>query len=100
MTTSRQLVYQTLDFAAPQRVPRQLWTLPWAEMYHPGAVSRLRRDFPDDIVSPDRVFSKAQRTRGEPHEIGTYVDGWGCTFTNYQRGVIGEVKQPLIAGEN
>ena len=100
MTTPRQLMYQTLDFASPARVPRQLWTLPWAEMYHPGAVKRLRRDFPDDMTSPQHELKTSPRTQGEQYEIGVFVDAWGCTFTNYQRGVIGEVKQALIAGDD
>jgi uroporphyrinogen decarboxylase len=100
MPTPRQLVYQTLDFASPARVPRQLWTLPWAEMYHPGAVERIRKDFLADIVSPADFLTAPLRTQGEAYEIGTYVDEWGCVFTNYQRGVIGEVKDPLIKGEN
>jgi uroporphyrinogen decarboxylase len=100
MITPRQLVYHTLDFASPRRVARHLWTLPWAEMYHPGAVERLRNDFPDDIVSPKGILKTLLKTQGSQYEIGVYVDEWGCLFTNYQRGVIGEVKEPLIAGEN
>ncbi len=100
MTTPRRLVYQTLDFAGPARVPRHLWTLPWAEMYHADALARLRHDFPDDIVAPKGILKTPPKTQGSQYEIGTYVDEWGCIFTNYQRGVIGEVKQPLITGEN
>jgi len=99
MTTPRQLVYQTLEFASPARVPRHLWTLPWAEMYHPGAVARLCRDFPDDIASPGNVLTAQPRRQGSQYEIGVYVDEWGSVFTNFQRGVIGEVKDALIKGE-
>jgi uroporphyrinogen decarboxylase len=100
MTTPRQLVYQTLDCARPERAPRQLWTLPWAEMYHRGAVERICTDFPDDIVSPKDFLKTPPRTQGSQYEIGVYVDAWGCVFTNYQRGVIGEVKEPLIKAED
>ncbi len=100
MTTPRQLMYRTLDFANPGRVPRHLWALPWAEMYHPGAIDRIQRDFPDDIASPKGILKTPPRTQGAQYEVGVYVDEWGCTFTNYQRGVIGEVKAPLIKGEN
>ena len=41
MITSRQLVKQTLDFAAPSRVPRQLWYLPWAENHYPVELDRV-----------------------------------------------------------
>ena len=34
---------------------------------------------------------------GDPYAIGTYSDEWGCTFVNRQAGIIGEVKEPLIA---
>jgi len=50
MITSRELVLRTLDHSRPERVPRHLWLLPWAEIHHPDAVSRLRREYPDDIA--------------------------------------------------
>lgn len=81
MTTPRQLVYQTLDFSSPRRVPRHLWTLPWAEMYHPGAVARLRQAFPDDIVAPTGILKTPPATHGSQYEIGVYTDEWGRTLT-------------------
>lgn len=35
-------------------------------------------------------------TKGDPYAVGEYVDEWGCIFTNIHRGVIGEVKTPLV----
>jgi uroporphyrinogen decarboxylase len=99
MPTPRSLVYQTLDFAGPGRAPRHLWTLPWAEMHYPGAVERICLTFPQDISGPTHVYKTPLRRQGEQYEPGTYVDEWGCVFTSYQRGVIGEVKDPLIKGE-
>lgn len=100
MATPRQLVYQTLDCAGPPRVARHLWTLPWAGMHHAAALARLQQEFPDDIVAPTAILRTPPRTQGRQYEVGVYVDEWGCAFTNYQRGVIGEVKQPLICGEH
>ena len=34
---------------------------------------------------------------GDPYALGAYVDEWGCTFVNKQAGIIGEVKEPLVA---
>jgi len=34
--------------------------------------------------------------QGNAHSVGTFVDGWGCTFQNLQDGIIGEVKEPLV----
>jgi uroporphyrinogen decarboxylase len=100
MTTPRDLVYQTLDFAGPQRVARHLWTLPWAEMHYPGAITHMQVDFPNDIVGAPHIYKTPPRTYGDQYETGTYTDEWGSVFTSFQRGVIGEVKHPLIKGEN
>ena len=34
----RNLVFDTLAFDAPKRVPRELWLLPWATNHHQGPV--------------------------------------------------------------
>ncbi len=95
--TSRELVARTLDFASPERVPRQLWFLPWAEIHYPAELASIRERYPDDIVQSPSFFRKALKTRGREHETGVYVDEWGCRFENRQRGVMGEVKDPLLA---
>lgn len=39
--TSRELVRDTLEFKNTDgRVPRQLWTLPWADLYHHDALQK------------------------------------------------------------
>jgi len=57
---------------------------------------KIWHDFPDDIVGAPRFLNQLIYTTGEQYEIGTFVDEWGCTFENRQRGVIGEVKVPLL----
>ena len=94
--TPRELVFQTLNFEGPARAPRQLWALPWADMYHPDALKRIRAEFPDDIIGIGGYNSVYPKTYGDPHRIGEYTDEWGCTFINIQDGVIGEVKTPLV----
>ncbi len=94
--TPRELVVRAVTFASPERVPRQLWLLPWARNEHPDAVARLHADYPDDIVECPSFLRDPLRTRGEPYEMGTYVDEWGCVFESRQRGIIGEVKTPLL----
>jgi len=97
---SRELVYQALEFEGPKRAPRQQWTLPWAENHYPEELKSIRSDFPDDIIGAPGFNKEYPKTVGEPHEIGVFVDHWGCKFTNVQRGVIGEIKEALIQGEN
>jgi hypothetical protein len=57
----------------------------------------MHRDFPDDIAGVGGGWSELPPTSGNPYEVGEYVDEWGSVFTNIQPGVIGEVKEPLIA---
>ena len=95
--TSRELVHRTLEFRNDSgRVPRQLWTLPWAGIHHPEKLDKLWRDFEWDITGAPTVWADPPKTKGDPFEVGEYVDEWGCVFQNLQQGVIGEVKQPLV----
>jgi hypothetical protein len=93
---ARERVRRTLTFRSPDRVPRQMWVLPWAEERYPLEVERLRRRFPDDIAACPSFFNDPPPTSGREHEPGTYVDEWGCVFENIERGIIGEVKRPLL----
>ena len=94
--SSREIVKRTLEFAHPPRVPRELWALPIATERYPKEFAEILRDFPPDFVGISGHEREVVPTRGKPHEIGEFTDEWGCTFTNIQRGVIGEVKEPLI----
>ncbi|MCL2831788.1 MAG: methyltransferase, partial [Treponema sp.] len=99
--TSRELVYRTLEFRNTDgRAPRQLWALPWAENTYPAEYRSITQDFPADITGP--VFSYAQKgiAHGDPYEAGESADGWGCRFLNIQRGVHGEVKEPIVQAED
>ena len=95
--TSRELVKATLEFRnTSDRVPRQLWDLPWATIHYPQEMQRLREDFVWDFGGPATTYSNYPVTCGSPVEIGEYVDEWGCTFVNLCQGIIGEVKEPLV----
>lgn len=94
--TSRELVYQTLNFQRPARAPRDLWALPLATWTYPDAYRELQVQYPSDIDGPGACERERAVTRGDQYAIGEYTDEWGCTFTNIQAGVIGEVKNPII----
>lgn len=95
--TSKELVNATLEFRnTSDRVPRQLWALPWADIHYPQEMKRLQEDFVWDFGGPAASFSDYPATSGSPAEVGEYVDEWGCTFVNITRGIIGEVKEPLV----
>jgi len=94
--TPRGLVVDSLELRAPERVPRQLWTLPWAGLTWPAELAAIRRRFPDDIVWSPSFLREPLRTTGREYVPGTFIDEWGCRFESVQAGIIGEVKNPLI----
>jgi len=93
---SRTLVTKTIEFDSPDRVPRQLWYLPYAEETCPDGLARIRADFPDDIVNSPVKYAVPPKTEGDMYKPGLFVDEWGCIFENKQSGIIGEVKEPLV----
>jgi uroporphyrinogen decarboxylase len=49
--TSRERVLASLNFELPpgERLPRQMWTLPWADLAYPGETKKIQTMYPDDI---------------------------------------------------
>lgn len=95
-TTSRELVYQTLNFQDPERAPRDMWLLPIAKQSYPKEYEEISLAFPSDFETISGHERIQAPTQGDPHRLGEYVDPWGCTFVNIQEGIIGEVRQPLV----
>lgn len=95
-STSRELVVKALEFKNPERVPRHLWTLPWADLYFHDELINIRKDFPDDIALAPLIYKTPPKSVGDPSVIGTWIDEWGCIYENVQIGIMGEVKEPLI----
>ena len=98
MEDSRTLVKQTLTFASPKRIPRDLWTLPWADIHYPAQLANIRQRFPNDMAGAPGFLKKKPSTQGDPYQLGVYIDEWNCAFENRQAGLYGEVKNPLVAG--
>lgn len=94
--TSREIVTRCLKFQYPERMPRELWALPWAWDNLRPTLEEINRRFPGDIGGPANVYRPSPLAKGDPYGIGTSVDEWGCTFTGIQKGVIGEIKTPLL----
>ncbi len=95
-TPPREIVRKALTFHYPERIPRDLWLLPWASERYPEAVKEVQRRFPSDFVGAPNVYLPSKRVRGQMYRKGTYIDEWGCQFVNLQDGVRGEVRQPLL----
>ena len=94
--SSRQIVIDTLKFNYPQRLPRDIWILPWAQMRYPEATERICNKYPSDIAFGPNIYKPALLEKGDPYKKGTYICPWGCESTNLEDGIVGEVKKPVI----
>lgn len=94
---SRERFRRALCFQRPDRAPRDLWTLPGIEMFRRDELEDVLSRYPSDLAKPDVTYGVAERARGTPNVVGTYLDAWGCPFTVAEDGVIGEVKEPPLA---
>jgi hypothetical protein len=117
---SRERVYRALQFTGPDRVPRDLWTVPGIAMFRAAELHSVVDRFPNDIILPnepcgasvggfgslrgkggDEVrrfeYGESDRSQGSPYRVGTYVDEWGVPFQCGEDGVVGEVKNPPVS---
>lgn len=99
MFMSRKLVYKTLEYDKPKRAPRDLWALPWASYNYPKQLKSIREKYPLDIKSASGFSGRSTVEHGDMHKTGTYTDPWGCVFVNIHEGVHGEIKDPIVKGE-
>ena len=89
---SRELVKRTLTFKEVERVPRQLWQLPGIPLYRNDELKEIAARYPDDLTFINYGYGMGTMREGQPGVVGKYTDAWGCTFTVYEPGVVGEVK--------
>jgi len=94
--SSREIVERAIRFENPERLPRDHWVLPWAEIHYPDDLARIRERFPTDFSTVEFYYEPSSRVRGDAYKRGHYTDEWGCTFKNLQDGIIGEVKEPIL----
>lgn len=94
---SRNLVIESLKFKNLERIPRQLWVLPWAEIKYPDELKEIKNSYPDDIIYSPSFLKKPLPIKGGKFKMGEYTDEWGCTRYNLQDGIAGEVKEPLLS---
>ncbi len=100
--TSKELMLSTLEFRnTTGRAPRQLWSLPWAQLHEKEGFDRICRDFHWDMQGVEAIYKEAPAVqRGDPYVPGDSYDAWGCHFTNIHPGVHGEVKDPLVTDDD
>ena len=116
---SRERVCKALRFEKPDRVPRDLWTLPAITMSRPAELEAVIEHFPLDIALPDDetggytaigsgdqshedlthfTYGISDRASGDAFVKGaTFVDPWDCVWQVGEDGVAGEVKASPLA---
>lgn len=95
--TSRQRVEAALDFATPDRVPRDIWALPWVQFHRAEQLAAAREELQPDIDRGPEVLVPGDRSEGRKAREGYYTDEWGSVWHAAEDGVIGEVCQPALA---
>lgn len=94
--TSREIVKKCLTFDHPERLPYEMWLLPWAAERYPDTVSEINRRWESDFAGTEYFYKPSARVKGDPYRKGSFTDEWGCVFRNIENGIIGEVEKPLI----
>jgi hypothetical protein len=94
--TSRERVTRCLRFEYPDRLPREMWILPWASNRFPAEIAAIHQRYPGDMGGPAWVNRPSSRAQGDPYVSGESTDEWGCVFTSIQTGVFGEVRNPIL----
>ena len=95
--TSRERVIKALRFENPDRVPRDLWALPYISLFRQDELSALRSEFPNDIDRPELSPGSGDTQLAKLAQAGVYTDEWGSVWEVGEPGIIGEVKQPALA---
>lgn len=93
---SRERVKACLNFRKPDRIPRDLWILPYVILFEKNKYKELIKEYPID-------FEVTQLSPGSSDEVvkntfkkGSYKDDWGSIWFIGEPGVVGEVKKPVL----
>jgi uroporphyrinogen decarboxylase len=97
---SRERMIKTLNHEEVDRIPRDLWCLPYIPKYKKDKLSEVNKKFSRDISSPPYKYGVGKRSKGEESEVGQYVDSWGSVWHVAEPGVVGEVKEYPLADWN
>lgn len=95
--TGRERVLKTLRFEKVDRAPRDLWALPAVTLFQKDEFDAILEQYPLDIgasqISPGWNEETIENTRN----VGSYKDDWGSIWQVGEPGLIGEVKEPVLA---
>ena len=98
--TSRERVKKALLFQTPDRAPRELWALPGVGMFRKPELKAMQARFPSDFAGASAKYGASTRAQGDCSKVGNYTDEWGVVWTVGEPGVVGEIKQAILADES
>lgn len=93
--TARERVKDALTFSGPDRVPRDLWALPYISLFRKHELDEVLDKYPSDIARPELSPGAGEDTQ-RLAKPGTYTDEWGSVWQVAEPGITGEVKQPVL----
>ena len=97
---SKERTIRTLNHEEVDRIPRNLWYLPYISRYRKDELAEINSKFPGDFTSPPCKYGVGKRSKGIESEVGQYIDNWGSVWYVAEPGVIGEVKEYPLADLN
>lgn len=95
--TGRERVRAALTFSRPDRVPRDLWPLPYVSLFRQKELRELLEAYPLDLGRPESSPGSDDSGLNHLCKPGIYTDEWGSIWETGEPGIIGEVKHPALA---
>jgi uroporphyrinogen decarboxylase len=95
--TGRERIHAALTFIEPDRIPRDLWALPYVSLFHPNDLKDFIQRFPMDIGRAELASGADEQRLKRLAKPGTYTDEWSSVWQVGEPGIIGEVKKPVLA---
>ncbi len=92
----RERVKAALTFSYPDRVPRDLWTLPYIPYARKNDLDAILTEFPMDFSSAGAIYPEDLPRMPTTPLPGYYRDEWGSGWLVAEAGVVGEVKEPAL----
>ena len=95
--TGREIFTRTLRHEPVERLPRDLWTVPYIGMYRRDEWERVLAMYPVDLTGAGGFhYGESPYVKGEAYRKGSYTDEFGAVWEVLEDGVTGEVKDPII----
>lgn len=95
--TGRERVRACLRFAKLDRAPRDLWALPYVILFQQDEMQAMLEEYPVDIGRSQTSPGQTDETVRSIASAGCYKDEWGSVWHVGEPGVVGEVKEPVLA---